>query len=104
MFITHIYNKGHAFIPVLLENARRERKVANYPEFVKLPEDYTFNMIYRYVDVAHIKRVLITGDTLLAKELYRQFIAQDQYSWPMNTCFWADLTWNRKITARQNGF
>ncbi len=79
MFITHIDNKGHASIPVLLENARREKRMANYPEFVNLPENYTFNMVYEYVDIAHIKRALIAGDTLLAKELYRQFIAQDQY-------------------------
>jgi len=80
MFLTHIDNRGHASIPVLLENARKDRRVANYPEFINIDPGYKFNMIYKYVDIAHIRRALMAGDTLLAKQLYDQFIAQDQYS------------------------
>jgi hypothetical protein len=80
MFLTHIDKRGHASVPVLLENARKERRVANYPEFINIDENYKFNMIYKYVDIAHIKRALMAGDTILAKQLYDQFISQDQYS------------------------
>jgi hypothetical protein len=89
MFLTHIDEKGNASIPVLIENARVKRKVANYPEFINVKEDYTFNMIYKYVDIAQIQRALMAGDKELAQKLYDQYIRQGQCSLAVEYLFLA---------------
>jgi Tol biopolymer transport system component len=80
MFLTHIDAHGDASIPVLIENARKKGRAANYPEFLNADPQTDFRMIYRYVDIAHIQRSLMAGDTALANILYGQYIAQAQYS------------------------
>lgn len=80
MFLTHIDEKGNSSIPVLIEKARVEGRAANYPEFLNVDPDYTFSMIYNYVNMDHIHRAVLAKDTLLAKSLYQQFIDQGQYS------------------------
>jgi Tol biopolymer transport system component len=80
MFLTHIDNRGNASSPVLIENARKHGRAANYPEFINAKPDYTFNMIYKYIEIAHIKRAILAGDTALATIYYNQYLAQGQYS------------------------
>ncbi len=89
MFLTHIDDKGNASYPVLIENARNSGRAANYPEFLNSTPDLEFSMIYRYVDISHIRRALIAGDTALAKNLYRQYLDQEQYSLPDEFVFLA---------------
>jgi tetratricopeptide (TPR) repeat protein len=96
MFLTHIDEKGRASIPVLLENARKAKRVANYPEFVNVPADYTFNMVYKYVDIAHIRRAQIAGDKELAEKLYKQFIEQGQYKLASEYLFLAKYNLEKK--------
>ena len=87
MFLTHIDEKGNASIPVLIDRARKNGRAANYPEFVNVPSDYTFDMVYNYVNMDHINRAMLAKDTLLAMTLYKQFIAQGQYSLPEEYIF-----------------
>ncbi len=87
MFLTHIDKKGRASIPVLIETARKQGKAANYPEFMNVDPDFTFAMVYNYVNMDHITRAMMAKDTLLAITYYKQFIAQDQYSLPEEYIF-----------------
>lgn len=87
LMLTHIDEKGNASYPVVIEKARRNGRAANYPEFVNLPADYTFDMIYKYVNLDHITRAMLENDTTRAMELYDQYIEQDQYSLPMEYVF-----------------
>jgi hypothetical protein len=82
LFLTHIDEKGRASIPVLIEKARVTGRAANYPEFMNVDSDFTFNMIYNYVNMDHITRAMKAKDTLLAITYYKQFIAQGQFSLP----------------------
>jgi len=87
MFLTHIDEKGRASIPVLIEKARKEGRAANYPEFLNVKTDYSFAMVYNYVNMDHISRAMLNKDTLLAKNYYKQFIDQGQYSLPEEYIF-----------------
>ena len=80
MFLTHVDDRGNSSYPVLIEKARFKGRAANYPEFINLPADYTFNMVYNYVNLDHIKRAMLAKDTTLALKLYEQYLSQDQYS------------------------
>lgn len=70
MFLSHIDKKGNASIPVLVDKARVESKVINYPEFVNRKPDDTFVMNYDYVELAHINRAIKSGNPELAKQLF----------------------------------
>ncbi len=87
MFLTHIDKKGRASIPVLIEKARKEGRAANYPEFLNVEADYSFAMVYNYVNMDHINRAMLNKDTLLAMNYYKQFIEQGQYSLPEEYIF-----------------
>ncbi len=79
MFLTHIDERGNSAIPVLVDKARVNHKVINYPEFVnRRPED-TFVMEYDYVELAHIKRALKNGDKGKAKKLFYQLENQQPF-------------------------
>ena len=80
MFLTHVDEKGNSSYPVLIEKARKRGRAANYPEFINQPPDYTFKMVYNYVNLDHIKRALLAKDTALALNLYEQYLGQNQYS------------------------
>ena len=79
LFLTHIDDKGNASPPVLIERARREFRAANYPEFVNRDPNKLFTMVYKYVNLDHITRAMVNGDTATAKILYKEFLAQGQY-------------------------
>ena len=79
LFLTHIDNWGNASIPVLIEKARVNYKVANYPEFVNRRAEATFVMNYDYVELAHIRRVLNAGDIETAKQLFYKFEKQQPF-------------------------
>jgi hypothetical protein len=104
MFLTHIDDRGNASFPVLLENARKNGRAANYPEFLNVKSDYTFNMVYKYVDIAHIKRAVIAGDTALANILYKQYLAQGQYSLADEFAFLGRFNFDRKQYAEAARF
>jgi len=104
MFISHIDNKGRASVPVLLENARKPRRVANYMEFMNIPPDRIFSMIYKYVDIAHIRMAQVKGDTALARKLYDQFILQDQYSLASEYLFLSRFNLERKNYSEARRF
>jgi len=79
MFLTHIDESGNSSIPVLVEKARVNYKVTNYPEFVnRIPED-TFVMEYDYVELAHIRRALKAGETEKAKQLFYKLENQQPF-------------------------
>jgi WD40-like Beta Propeller Repeat len=79
MFLTHIDESGNASIPVLVEKARVDYKVSNYPEFVnRRPED-TFVMDYDYVELTHIKIALKNGDKEKAKQLFHKLENQEPF-------------------------
>lgn len=82
LFLTHIDQNGNASVPVLIEKARNRNHAANYPEFLNVNADYTFDMIYNYIDLSHIKRALIANNTVLANELLNKFLAQQQIVLP----------------------
>ena len=96
LFLTHIDEKGNASVPVLIETVRRKSRAANYPEFVDIPPDQKFNMVYNYVNLDHIVRAMLQGDTLQAIEMYEQYIEQDQYSLFEEYMFLADFTFRVK--------
>ena len=87
MFLTHVDENGNSSYPVLIEKARYQGRAANYPEFINLPADYTFNMVYNYVNLDHIKRAMLAKDTTLALSLYEQYLEQGQYSLPHEYIF-----------------
>jgi len=70
LFLTHIDERGNSSITVLIEKARANYKVANYPEFVNRRPEETFVMEYDYVELAHIRRALKAGETEKAKQLF----------------------------------
>ena len=82
LLLTHIDEDGNASPPVLLERARKEQRAANYPEFVNRDPNKRFTMVYKYVNLDHITRAMVNGDTASAKILYKEFLAQGQYSLP----------------------
>ena len=96
LFLTHIDEKGNASVPVLIETVRRKSHAANYPEFVDIPPEQKFDMIYNYVNLDHIVRAMLKGDTLLAIEMYKQYIEQDQFSLYTEYLFLADFTFRVK--------
>ena len=79
MFITHIDEDGNDGIPVLLEKARVQNKVINYPEFLNSKPEDTFVMEYDYVELAHIKRALKKGDVEQAKLLFYKLENQQPF-------------------------
>lgn len=76
MFLSHIDAEGNASPPVLIEKARQNHKVANYPEFLNVRPDYKFDMVYDYVELAHIEKAIKMNDFTLAKQLYKRYKAQ----------------------------
>lgn len=93
MFLTHIDEKGRASIPVLIETARKEGRAANYPEFMNVDPDFSFAMLYNYVNMDHITRAMMAKDTLLAITYYKQFLAQEQYSLPEEYIFLSNFNY-----------
>ncbi|MDP4223090.1 MAG: hypothetical protein Q8868_07240 [Bacteroidota bacterium] len=79
MFLTHIDEKGHASIPVVLDRARAYHRVANYPEFINRRPDDKFVMKYDYVELAHIRAALRDGDREKAKLLFARLIEQNPF-------------------------
>jgi len=79
MFLTHISENGDDGIPVLIEKARVPYRVANYPEFINRKADYIFNMKYDYIELAHIRRALKSGNTGKAKTLFHELEKQDPF-------------------------
>jgi hypothetical protein len=76
MFLTHIDENGNASIPVLVDRARAEKRVCNYPEFINTDPRDTFIMKYNYVELVHIKKALSMGDKETAKKLFYQLEKQ----------------------------
>ena len=72
MFLSHIDEKGNASFPVLVDKARVEKRVCNYPEFVNQKPGYPFIMKYNYIELAHIEKALSSGDKETAKKLFYQ--------------------------------
>ncbi len=79
MFLTHIDDKGNASIPVLMDKARVDNRVCNYPEFINIKPGTKFVMEYNYVELAHIKTALRERDIDKAKQLFDQLLAQDPF-------------------------
>jgi len=79
MFLTHIDERGNASIPVLVDKARVNYKVINYPEFVNRKEDDTFVMDYDYVELAHIKKAIKNGNNEKAKQLFHKLEYQEPF-------------------------
>jgi hypothetical protein len=79
MFLSHIDEKGNASIPVLVEKARVSYKVSNYPEFVNRKPEDTFVMDYDYVELAHIRRALKSGETEKAITLFHKLEKQQPF-------------------------
>jgi hypothetical protein len=79
MFLAHVDDDGKDDIPVLVEKARVPYRVINYPEFVNRKADYTFNMKYDYVELAHIKRAIKEKNMEKAKELFHKLEAQKPF-------------------------
>ncbi len=77
LFITHIDENGHASPPVLIEHARKFRRVVNYPEFVNIPPHQKFDMIYDFVELVHIKDAILDNNIEKAKKLYFKWKLQD---------------------------
>lgn len=79
MFLTHIDENGNDGIPVLVEKARVQYRVINYPEFVNRKADFTFEMKYDYVELAHIRRSLKNGEIEKAKALFHKLENQNPF-------------------------
>jgi hypothetical protein len=79
MFLTHIDENGKDAIPVLVEKARIPYKVINYPEFVNRKPEDTFVMEYDYVELAHIKNAIKSGNIEKAKQLYHRLEDQKPF-------------------------
>lgn len=82
MFLAHIDEKGNSSIPVLIDKARENNRVINYPEFVNRNPEFTFDMAYDYVELSHIERAINEKDLKKAKELADRFIEQDPLLFP----------------------
>jgi hypothetical protein len=79
MFLTHIDDNGNASIPVLVDKARVNSLVVNYPEFVNRNPRDTFVMEYDYVEIAHINREIRSGHIEFAKQLFHKLEAQNPF-------------------------
>lgn len=79
LFLTHIDDDGQDGLPVLVNKARVPFRVANYPEFVNIKPERTFNMVYDYVELAHIRRALKKGNIEKAKTLFYQLEEQKPF-------------------------
>ena len=79
MFLSHIDEKGNASIPVLVDKARVNSLVVNYPEFVNRNPQDTFVMEYDYVEIVHISRAIKKGDIELAKQLFHKLEKQNPF-------------------------
>lgn len=79
LFLTHIDEKGNASIPVLLDRARADHRVCNYPEFINRNPAEPFTMEYDYVELAHIKMALRDNNIEKAKRLFHQLVQQDPF-------------------------
>ncbi len=82
MFLTHIDENGNSSIPVLIENAKGPKRVANYPEFINCDADYAFDMVYDYINISHIQRALKAGDIDKANEYADKYMAQGNICMP----------------------
>jgi Tol biopolymer transport system component len=83
MFLTHIDNKGHASIPVLLEDSKRPRCAANYPEFINRDPSFTFDMKYEYINTLLIQAAIHEGKIEQARKMVKQYLEQGQTSTPV---------------------
>jgi hypothetical protein len=79
MFLTHIDEDGNDAIPVLVEKARVPSRVINYPEFINSKPEKTFQMVYDYVELAHIKKAIKGNDIAKAKELFYKLEKQNPF-------------------------
>ncbi len=79
LFLTHIDEKGKESIPVLLDRARVDHRVCNYPEFINRKPGEPFTMEYDYVELAHIKMALKDNDREKAIRLFHQLVQQDPF-------------------------
>ena len=79
MFLTRIDEKGNSSVPVLVEKARVEHRVINYPEFANRNPEDVFDMDYDYVELAHINKALKKGDSEKAKRLFFQLENQHPF-------------------------
>ena len=79
MYLTHIDENGNDGIPVLVEKARVPYRVINYPEFVNRKADFTFEMKYDYVELAHVKRAVKNGEIEKAKILFHKLESQNPF-------------------------
>ncbi len=82
LFLTHIDEKGNASVPVLVDRARSFRRVVNYPEFVNIPSNKKFVMVYDYIEITHIQKAIYDNDIPKARELYYKFIKQHHNIFP----------------------
>jgi hypothetical protein len=64
---------------VLVDKARVNSLVVNYPEFVNRKPDDTFVMKYDYVELVHITRAIKKGDLDLAKQLFHKLETQKPF-------------------------
>jgi hypothetical protein len=79
MFLTHIDKNGNASIPILVDKARVNNRVINYPEFVNRKPQDAFVMEYDYVELAHIERAINEGDMDKARQLFYQLESQQPF-------------------------
>jgi hypothetical protein len=79
MFLSHIDDNGNASIPVLVDKARVNSLVVNYPEFVNRNPQDTFVMEYDYVEIVHISREIKNGHIELAKQLFHKLEEQNPF-------------------------
>jgi hypothetical protein len=83
MFLTHIDNKGHASIPVWLEDSKRPACAANYPEFINRDPSVSFNMKYEYINTLLIQTAIHEGKIEQAREMVKKYLEQGQTSTPV---------------------
>lgn len=76
MFLTHIDEKGNASVPVLVENAKRFRCAANYPEFMNRQPGFKFRMDYSFINIIDIEDAIIAGNKEKAKAMLDQYMSQ----------------------------
>jgi hypothetical protein len=79
MFLSHIDDEGNASIPVLVDKARVNSLVVNYPEFVNRNPQDTFIMEYDYVEIVHISSEIKNGHIEHAKQLFHKLEEQNPF-------------------------
>jgi hypothetical protein len=79
MFLSHIDDEGNASIPVLVDKARVNSLVVNYPEFVNRNPQDTFIMEYDYVEIVHISTEIKSGHIERAKQLFHKLEEQNPF-------------------------